>query len=156
MKSNSTLYLSEEALRGNIAFLKQQLGEQVRLSSVIKGNAYGHGIEVFAPMVERCGVDHFCVFSADEAYKAKKVLSPDSTLLVMGAFYNDDAAWLIENDVEFFVFDLDRLNAALDAARALNKPAKIHIEVETAYHYRSQWALYFGASGGRYGHGQKS
>ena len=58
MHSTSTIVLNSEALKSNIEFIRSRLGENVRLSSVVKGNAYGHGIETIAPMIEKCGVDH--------------------------------------------------------------------------------------------------
>lgn len=131
MHSTSTIMLHSEALRSNIDFIRSRLSDKVKLSSVIKGNAYGHGIEAMAPMIEKCGVNHFSVFSADEAFRAYKVLSKSSTILVMGAVYNSDVEWLIEKDIEFFVFDIERAQVALDAAKKVGKPAKIHIEIET-------------------------
>lgn len=131
MHSTSAIVLNSEALKSNIEFIKSRLRENVKLSSVIKGNAYGHGIEAVAPMIEKCGVDHFSVFSADEAYRAYQVLSKKCTILVMGAVYNNDVEWLVEQDIEFFVFDMERAQVALDAAKKVKKAAKIHIEVET-------------------------
>lgn len=43
----------------------------------------------------------------------------------------DQMEWALENDVEFFVFDLERLYEAKNASLKSKKPAKIHIEVET-------------------------
>ena len=70
MFETSRIELSRAALEGNLRFLKKQIGSKVVFSSVIKGNAYGHGIPLFIPMAEACGVRHFSVFSADEAVQA--------------------------------------------------------------------------------------
>ncbi|ELR68351.1 Alanine racemase [Fulvivirga imtechensis AK7] len=131
MHSTSTIVLNSESLKSNIDFIRSSIGPDVRLSSVVKGNAYGHGIEAFVPLVESCGVDHFSVFSADEAHRVHSVVSRDSTILIMGEVGEHGLEWVIENDIEFFVFDIERALAALTIARKLSKPAKIHIEVET-------------------------
>ncbi|MBL6448980.1 alanine racemase [Fulvivirga sp. 29W222] len=131
MHSTSTIVLNSDALRSNIEFIRSRLGENVRLSSVVKGNAYGHGIEAMVPMIEKCGVDHFSVFSADEAHRVHKVISGECTILVMGEVYNHNVEWLIEQGIEFFVFDVERAGVALDAAKKVGKPALIHIEIET-------------------------
>ena len=49
----------------------------------------------------------------------------------MGMIDNVDLEWAIENRVEFFVFEFDRLFAAIEKAKALKKPARIHVELET-------------------------
>jgi alanine racemase len=131
MLHSSYIEISKSALQYNINFLRQQVGPQVRLSSVVKGNAYGHGIEQFAPLAQGCGIDHFSVFSADEALRLLEVLPEPATLLVMGYLDNPELEWAIENGIEFFVFEPDRLEAAAQAAAKLGKKAKVHLELET-------------------------
>lgn len=131
MFATSSLHINREALENNLKFLRNHLGPNVTMSSVIKGNAYGHGIEVFVPLAEACGINHFSVFNADEAFRAHKASVMDSTIMIMGMIENQELRWAIENDIEFFVFEFDRLMAALEMARELGKPARIHLEVET-------------------------
>ncbi|MDX5423568.1 MAG: alanine racemase [Hymenobacteraceae bacterium] len=131
MLHSSYIEISKSALQNNIKFLKQQLGTRVKFSSVIKGNAYGHGIEQFAPLAQACGADHFSVFSADEAYRLKQTLPAPATILIMGYLDNPELEWAIENDMEFFVFEQDRLEAAAAVAQELGKRAKVHLELET-------------------------
>jgi alanine racemase len=100
-------------------------------SSVVKGNAYGHGIELFIPLAEECGVNHFSVFSADEALRVKATSKNNPTIMIMGMLDYAQLAWAIENNIEFYVFDLDRLNNAAQIASKTGMQAKIHIELET-------------------------
>lgn len=129
--STSYIELSETALSNNIEFIKKLLRENCRLSSVVKGNAYGHGIELFVPLAEKCGVDHFSVFSAGEALKTYESIQMDSDIMIMGMVEGEELGWAIEHGIEFFVFDLSRLERAVKLARRINKRAKVHIEVET-------------------------
>lgn len=131
MHSSSTIKLSTDALASNIEFIRSRLHENVRFSSVVKGNAYGHGIDAYVPMAERCGIDHFSVFSAGDAFSVSKAMNNDSTILIMGDLNNHDLGWVIERDVEFFVFDIERVEAALAVAKNNKKRARIHIEIET-------------------------
>ncbi|MCF8219115.1 MAG: alanine racemase [Bacteroidales bacterium] len=131
MFATSTIHINRKALESNLQIIKNYLGPNVTLSSVIKGNAYGHGIEVFVPLAEECGINHFSVFNADEAFRAHKASVQNSTIMIMGMIENQDLRWAIKNDIEFFVFEFDRLSAALEIAREVGKPAKIHLEVET-------------------------
>ena len=107
---SSTIELSKEALANNIEFLKQKAGPGVRISSVIKGNAYGHGISSYLPMAESCGLSHFSVFSADEAEKALKARTNTNThIMIMGMISDDAIEWAIENDISFYVFESHNL-----------------------------------------------
>ncbi|MBA3900791.1 MAG: alanine racemase [Bacteroidetes bacterium] len=129
---SSVIELSMKALKNNLTFLKQQIGENIIFSSVVKGNAYGHGIEQYVPMAFKCGIKHFSVYSSDEAERVHKILKNKATIMVMGMIESDEALkWAIENDIEFFVFDFERLEKATEIAKALNKKAIIHLELET-------------------------
>lgn len=133
MLSTSKIYLSKKALQNNHDFIKSKLSENVKLSAVVKGNAYGHGIEQYIPMAEECGFDHFSVFSTDEAYRVKKVSTKNSPVMIMGEIYPEDIGWVVENEIDFFVFEIERLKKAIEYAKSIGKPAKIHIEFETGF-----------------------
>jgi len=130
MQTTSQLELSQSALQTNISFIKKILGE-TQLSSVVKGNAYGHGLELFCQMLYKTGVRHFSVFSANEAHSVLNCIPKDITVMVMGFLDNDQIAWAIENEVELFVFESDRLDKAIELSKQIKKPARIHIEIET-------------------------
>ena len=62
MNKGSVITLNEKAVQNNIRFLKKKMGSKVRISSVVKANAYGHGIEQIVPLFQKAGIDHFSVF----------------------------------------------------------------------------------------------
>jgi len=130
MHPTSYIELSQSALETNISFIQNMLGS-TRLSSVVKGNAYGHGIDVFCQMLHKAGVRHYSVFSANEAESVLANIPNDSVVMIMG--YMDDAQleWAIQNEVEFFVFEEERLERAIEYAKKIGKPARVHIEIET-------------------------
>ncbi|WP_421869051.1 alanine racemase [Marinoscillum sp.] len=130
MFATSEIELDQSALENNIQFIRSVVGPDIRISSVVKGNAYGHGIFEFVPMVAKAGINHFSVFSADEALEVNNI-SPNSAIMIMGYIGNEELEWAILNDIEFFVFERDRLRKALEIAKKFSKKAKIHIEYET-------------------------
>jgi len=130
MNPTSYIELSQSALSTNITFIKSLLGK-TQLSSVVKGNAYGHGIDIFCQMLYKTGVKHYSVFSANEAHVVLNCIPNDITIMVMGYLDNDQIEWAIENDVEFFVFEEERLEKAKEFSKKIGKPARIHIELET-------------------------
>ena len=131
MSHTSHIVLNQKALKTNIEFVKSQLESNCRYSMVIKGNAYGHGIEDLVPLAIKCGVDHFSVFSIEEAKRAFKVCIGKCNIMLMGYIDEESIDWAIKNEVSFYVFSLNRLNATIKAAKRLNLKASIHVEIET-------------------------
>lgn len=131
MIDNSLIKLNEKSVETNISFLKSKLGEKVKISAVVKANAYGHGIEQIVPVFEKYGIDHFSVFYYNEAVRVYNSLSKPSSIMVMGWLTVDNIRDAIERGIEFFVFSIERLNKAIKFAEELNLKAKIHLETET-------------------------
>ncbi len=134
MFHTSHIEISKSAFKKNIRYLREVAGNQTRISSVIKGNAYGHGVENIVPLAEENKLSHFSVFSAQEALQVCKVKSAESQVMIMGLLDDDEIEWAIEHHVEFFVFDPGRLEKAFEVAARMQKKARIHIEVETGFH----------------------
>lgn len=133
MFESSVISISKSAYKNNLAFIRKQLNG-ARLCSVVKGNAYGHGLIPFVPMADEVGVDYFAVYSADEAYTLVSSISNDADLFIMGMVEGDAIPWAIENGIEFCVHDMHRLNETTRFAKRLGMKAKVHIEAETGMH----------------------
>lgn len=131
MQDCSIITLKRESIRHNIRFIRRELGGKVRISSIVKANAYGHGIEQFIPELEMEGIDHFSVFEFSEALQVANSISGKQDIMIMGYIANKNLTDTIQYGFEFYIFTLERLRRALQTAKKLNKKAKIHLEVET-------------------------
>jgi alanine racemase len=131
MHTNSIIELNNTAYQKNLSFLRTTFGKKVKISCVVKGNAYGHGVTEIISMAYNNGITHFSVFDVEEAKVVKATLEDKATIMVMGLVQDEDMEWVINNNVEFFVFDKGRLTKAAKTAKKLHKKAIIHIEVET-------------------------
>lgn len=131
MSTFSSIDLDKKALEKNIDFIHKTIGDGCEFVSVIKGNAYGHGIESFVPMLCDCGVRSFAVFNSEEA---RRVLSTGVTfdrLMIMGAIHDLDMKWVIDNGIDSYVFNWSRLRRGTEIAKSQGKPFKVHLEIET-------------------------
>lgn len=131
MKPTSYIEISRKNLKSNLAFIQKILGKKCQLSSVVKGNAYGHGIEEFTPLLLELGVSNFAVYSAFEAEKVKNACGDQVQIMIMGSLTNEEIEWAITNKISFFVFNLEKLYFIEASARKVGEKAKIHIEIET-------------------------
>lgn len=133
MDQTSYIEISKSAYNHNIKYLRNTIGSDIRFSSVVKGNAYGHGVDIIVPLAEKAKINHFSVFSASEALDVFNAASPKSDIMIMGYLSDDQLAWAIEKNIEFYIFNVERLQKAIDLAKAIKKPARIHIEDETGF-----------------------
>lgn len=129
---SSRIELDRNALKNNINFLKDRLKENVILSCVLKGNAYGHGIIQMVPELEKNNIHHFSLFSSDEAIIAKNASqSSESEFMIMGSLNYDHIDWIVKNEIQVYVFTFERIQKLNLAGKKLNKKVKVHLEIET-------------------------
>lgn len=131
MFGTTSLTINKDAYKKNLQFIRNQIGDDVTFCSVVKGNAYGHGIDPFVKMAVECGVEYFGVYSTDEAYEIKKIITDPVSIMIMGMVEGKSLEWAIKEDIEFFIFDRGRLLEAIEIAKSYNKKCVIHLEVET-------------------------
>lgn len=131
MSHTSYIELNQVQLNQNVEYIRSHLKPTCRYSAVIKGNAYGHGIEDIVPLLEQSTIDHFSVFSVAEAKRTLESLSSPSEIMIMGYLDEEDMEWVIQNEISFYVFSFKRLQQAVKKAASIGVNAKIHIEVET-------------------------
>src|SRR5690554_3596655 len=131
MSRTSYIELSRSRLKNNIDYVKSYINKNCRYVMVIKGNAYGHGIQDLVPVIEECGVDYFAVFSAAEAEQALAVKKKSCDMMIMGFLDKEHIPWAIKNGISYYVFTLSRLKESIKAAKEVGQKAKVHIEVES-------------------------
>lgn len=131
MNHTSYIELSRSALKQNFNYIRKTVGEGCMVSHVVKGNAYGHGIDTFVPLAVELGAKHFSAFDANEALEVHEITGGEIPVMIMGMIDDAQLAWAIENGVEFYVFEIGRLRAAISLAQKTGYKARVHIELET-------------------------
>lgn len=131
---SSYIELEKKALANNIAFIRSLIDKDTKLSSVVKGNAYGHGIKEIIPALQDLDVDHFSVFSSYEAKMAHQVTSEQSTIMIMGDIPDQDIPWIVAHEIDFFIYNTENIHDFLKEAEKQGKRLNIHIELETGMH----------------------
>lgn len=134
MSETSYLSISQDALKNNFTFIKSIIGTDREFVSVVKGNAYGHDIGTFVPMAFECGIKSFAVFSSSEARRIFETGVRPDRLIIMGAIQDEDFEWVVENQIEVFVFNMERLEQLIAIAKSFETKAIVHIELDTGLH----------------------
>lgn len=125
-RSRAWIELDLEALAHNVTVLRRPLPPGCRLMPVLKANAYGHGALPIARALNRLGLDHFCVATAEEGVELRRG-GVRGHILVLGWTHPDDFPLLRRFRLAQTVVDRDY---ALRLAR-WGRPLAVHIKIDT-------------------------
>lgn len=117
------------ALRFNLENIKRVVGNR-RVISVVKADAYGHGMKEVAKELKLCGVNAFAVAILDEACTLR-MLDPNSDILVLGFTQGEMAEKAILNNIITTVFTYEEAEKFSKTAKELGKVAKIAVVLDT-------------------------
>jgi len=128
--SLSWIEIDIDAIAHNIRQFKKLLPRDTKLMSVVKGEAYGHGMVPTALAALRSGADWLGVFHLGEVEELRQegILAPT---LVLGYVPLDDLAKAAELDARITVSSLDTIEAASRAAGKKDKKLRLHLKLET-------------------------
>jgi alanine racemase len=119
------------ALRHNIATLREHVGPNVGILAVVKANAYGHGVAELAREL-RYLVEMFGVASVAEALQLRRV-APGTGIVVLGPALPEEREVLMRNAFLPVVSSLEEAQAYSKLAGCLQhaNPFALHLKVDT-------------------------
>jgi len=132
--AHSWVEVSERALVHNIRAHRRLLGSKTKLMTIVKSNAYGHGLELVARVCERSHiVDWLGVASLNEALTLRRagITLPILVLSYYHPLNITELAKGINHRISFVVYEDSALKALARAARLAGKPALVHAKLET-------------------------
>ncbi len=117
----------------NYRLLQRLAGPDADLLTVVKANAYGHGLADCARTLAADGARWFGVTSVEEAVVLRRILQdPGARILAMSGAWQGEAEAVIEHRITPVVWDvahLERLAAA--AAHLAPGTLAVHLEIDT-------------------------
>jgi alanine racemase len=119
-----------DAIAGNVAAARALVGPQVRLCAVLKADGYGHGAVGIARTALNNGVHMLAVACLAEAITLRRA-AIDAPVLVLGYTPAWQARDTLRHNVTATVYDLDVARALSQASADLNRPARVHVKVDT-------------------------
>ena len=119
-----------KAIEENTRIIKELVGEQVNVLSVVKADAYGHGLVNSALAAIRGGADLLGVAIVEEAQNLRSsgITKP---ILILGCAFKDQAADILEVDASAVVSYEDCVCALSKVALEQGKVARVHVKVNT-------------------------
>lgn len=124
----TTVEISKSSLLNNVALFRKRIGKRLFMA-VVKSNAYGHGMELVAKIIEP-KIDWFGVANGDEALLLRKI-KINKPILVLSYFDSIQTEELIKNNISLVVYDWEQAKQVSGIAGKLKKTARLHLKVDT-------------------------
>ncbi|MES2437158.1 MAG: alanine racemase [Patescibacteria group bacterium] len=123
--------IDRAALEHNYKTFRELIPKPTKLLSVVKSNAYGHGLVDFSKQLETLGVDWFAVDSIVEGLKLRKegITKP---ILVLGYTLPELLQEAINQDITVTASSMYMLTDI--STRELKGILKIHVKIDSGMH----------------------
>lgn len=115
-------------LRQNVENIRARV-YPAKVLVMLKGNAYGHGMDGIAPFIEPY-LDYIGVAVLDEGVHLRE-LGITKPILVAGGTLPEFVPYYLQYDLTLTVSSLEILDAAEKAAQEAGKRLKVHIKIDT-------------------------
>ncbi|GAB4145820.1 MAG: alanine racemase [Patescibacteria group bacterium] len=127
--NTNRLEINLNNLNHNVHALKNLLAPKTLLSPVVKSNAYGHSLEI-VPLLQRAGVDRFCVTSLSEALQIRK-MGINCPILILGPVNLTDFELCSMYDIEVTLYSIDQLEEIQNLESRFQNTLKFHLKIDT-------------------------
>ncbi|MGH7774395.1 MAG: alanine racemase [Candidatus Binatia bacterium] len=119
-----------DALRWNYQQVRKKVGPGVKILSMVKANAYGHGAPEVARILAEEGSDGFGVATLEEGIELRNS-GISSPILVLAGFYPEQFDELLQNNLTPAICEPELLRHLERLARSRNVSLKFHLKVDT-------------------------
>jgi alanine racemase len=119
-----------EALRENLAWLRHRVGAGVKIMTVVKADAYGHGLKQIAALLMQSGTDIFGVANLAEAGAIRSV-GRGWPILMLGACLPEEVELAVRDEVMPTLSSWAEAQQFSRVARRLGKTVTVHVKVDT-------------------------
>ncbi len=118
------------ALRENLAWLRHAVGAERRIITVVKADAYGHGLKQIAALLMQSGTDVFGVANLTEA-RAIRSVGKGWPILMLGACLPDEVEPAVRDQVMPTISTLAEAQSFSAAGAKLRRNVDVHLKVDT-------------------------
>ncbi|WP_345735921.1 alanine racemase [Prosthecobacter algae] len=131
-------------LAENLAAIRQRVGD-AKVMTILKANAYGHGLVPVARHMVRCGADCLGVAFLEEGISLRRegITAP---VLVLGGIAGEQIPLFLQHDLTLTAPSVEKLHLIDETAASMGMRARVHLKVDTGMerigiHYYSAAAL---------------
>jgi len=128
--AGAVLTIDLGAVAANYRLLRRRLGA-AEAAAVVKADAYGLGLEEVAPVLAAAGCWTFCVAHVAEGMRARRVLGPDATVVVLNGLLPGAEDAYAEHDLTPALGSLGEIAAWRDHGKRRGKKLACWLHADT-------------------------
>lgn len=121
--------INSRCLKDNFLLLGRKTSSKVM--AVIKGDAYGHGLEETARSLHQAGADRFGVGSVQEGARLRKCLENSQIYSLLGPVYSEDYQLLDRQRIIPFIHSWEQLKTLKEVACSFRDKVPVVLKLET-------------------------
>ena len=140
LRAWATINLS--ALERNLQAIRMALPDYLSYISVVKADAYGHGLAPVVTRLMRSQADAFAVANLDEAALLREV-GTGWPVLVLSVLLPSEYEEAMDLDVQPVVSSLEEVRAFGALAKRRKKPVGVHLKIDTGMGRLGVWYPHF-------------
>lgn len=125
----TTLDIDLLALENNFQKLRDHVAPSA-LMTVVKANAYGHGLIECSRHLEKIGANYFGVALVEEGVELRRA-GIKSPILVFGGIVGGQIDIYLKYDLDITASSIDKLKAIDEAAKKVGRRARVHLKIDT-------------------------
>src|SRR5687767_4070007 len=110
--------------------LRQRAGARVKVITVVKADAYGHGLKPIAGLLMQNGTDIFGVANLTEAQAIRSV-GKGWPILMLGACLPDEVELAVRDEVMPTLSTVEEAERFSVAATKARKVSQVHVKIDT-------------------------
>ena len=129
------------ALERNLNKIRAALPDRIKYISVVKADAYGHGIHPTAARLMQTGVDLFAVANVKEAIDIRE-MGNGWPILILGPLLEDEDQAILEYDLIPCLSNESELIRFSKLSQKKGKPISVHIKIDTGMGRMGCWWEY--------------
>lgn len=136
----SQIMIEEKKLQHNIDIIKGKIknitddkGNPITIIAVLKGNAYGMGVELVAKKLLDNNINFFAVTEVDEAIKLRKEGYTNEILVLNSTSIKEEVEEIVDNNLIATIGSLEALNTLDEVAKQKQKIVNCHLKIDTGF-----------------------
>lgn len=134
------IIIEESKLQHNIDIIKDKVknivddkGNPLKIIAVLKGNAYGMGIQNVAKKLLDNNIDFFAVTEVDEAIELRELGFKNEILVLNSTCIREDVERIVDNNLTATIGSVNALFLLDDVAKEKQKIVKYHLKIDTGF-----------------------
>ncbi len=128
---NSWLEINLSDLRSNITYLKSLLNSNTKMMSVVKADAYGHGLIEIAHEAEKSLLINYLGVANIAEAKLLKQSGINLPIIVLGTVFSHQLEVALKYEIETVINSIQNVLDIESTAKRLNIKARVHLKIDS-------------------------